>query len=101
MSQAFDDIAQGLHEAIAFSKGLEPGARVHRIVVPEPDVRAIRLSTGLSQDAFAASIGVAVGTLRGWEQKRRRPDGPARVLLALIHQTPALIRESLARHASP
>ncbi len=52
--------------------------------------------TGLSQRAFAKSIGVAVGTLQGWEQGRRRPDGPARVLLALIDKRPRIVQEELA-----
>ena len=40
--------------------------------------------TGLSQAEFARSIGVKKATLLNWEQGRRKPDGPARVLLALI-----------------
>lgn len=95
MSEAFDDIAQGLREAIAFSHGKTDGARIHKIVVAEPDVRAIRAATGLTQADFAASIGVAVGTLRGWEQKRRRPEGPARVLLALIGRNPGLVQSEI------
>ncbi len=67
-----------------------------KLRVPEPDVAAIRARTGLSQTAFARSIGVAVGTLRGWEQGRRRPEGPARVLLALIEKRPSLVQEALS-----
>jgi DNA-binding transcriptional regulator YiaG len=52
------------------------------------DVRAIRLSTtggiAVTQQGFADAIGVPVKTLRNWEQGRRQPTGPARVLLALI-----------------
>jgi putative transcriptional regulator len=100
MSQAFDDIAQGLQEAIAYARGNQAGARTHKIMVPETDVSAIRASTGLTQQDFANSIGVAVGTLRGWEQKRRRPEGPARVLLALIERQPDLVKAHLS-DASP
>lgn len=59
------------------------------------DVAAIRASTGLSQSAFARSIGVAKGTLRNWEQGRRRPTGPAQVLLAMIARKPSLVSELL------
>jgi len=90
---AFDSIRQGLEEAGAFSKGREADARVHEISVPEIDVSEIRARTGLSQAAFARSIGVAKGTLLNWEHGRRRPSGPAQVLLALIARQPTVVRQ--------
>ena len=48
---------------------------------------AIRSKSGLSQRAFAQSIGVAPGTRHGWEQGRRIPAGPAGGLRALIDRT--------------
>ena len=92
---AFESIKQGLTEALTFAEGRESGAVVHRIEVPTVDVAAIRASTGLSQAAFARSIGVAKGTLLGWEHGRRRPTGPAQVLLAMIARKPALVSELL------
>jgi putative transcriptional regulator len=59
------------------------------------DAAAIRSRTGLSQDAFARRIGVAVGTIRNWEQGRRTPQGPARVRLALLDRNPRLVEEPL------
>jgi putative transcriptional regulator len=97
MSKAFDSIAQGLKEAIAYADGAKTGAVEHRIEVPHVDVAAIRARTGLSQAAFARSIGVAKGTLLNWEQGRRRPTGPAQVLLAMIAQQPALVNTMLRR----
>ncbi len=94
MSDAFKSIERGLKEAIAHARGQGP-ATVHEIEVPEPDVRAIRARTGLSQAAFARSIGVARGTLLNWEQRRRRPEGPARVLLALIDKDPQIVQKTL------
>ncbi len=81
-SKAFDSIRQGLSEAMDFAQGKPTGARVHQVEVPEVDVAAIRARTGLSQAQFARSIGVAKGTLLNWEHGRRRPTGPAQVLLA-------------------
>ena len=95
MSKAFDSVMEGLNEALAFAQGKDTGAVVHRIEVPEVDVAAIRARTGLSQAAFARSIGVAKGTLLNWEQGRRRPAGPAQVLLAMIERRPSLVRELL------
>ena len=95
MTEAYDSIRKGLEEALAHAKGKKTGARVHQVDVPEPDVAAIRTRSGLSQAEFARSIGVAVGTVRGWEQGRRRPEGPARVLLALIEKRPSIVQEEL------
>lgn len=96
MGKAFESIAAGLREAIDYAEGKETGAHVRRVEVPAVDVAEIRARTGLSQAAFAHSIGVAKGTLLNWEQGRRRPTGPAQVLLAMIAKKPALVREMLA-----
>src|SRR5262249_26236673 len=96
MSGAAGRIMQGLREAAANAKGTRvPGLRLH---VPDMiDVTAIRRKTGLSQQAFSARIGVSPGTLRNWEQGRRTPDGPARVLLAMLARNPRLVEETLGR----
>lgn len=95
MSDAFRSIEQGLKEALAFARGDRSGAVVHEIEVHTPDVPAIRARTGLSQAEFARSIGVKKATLLNWEQKRRVPDGPARVLLALIEKEPGIVQRVL------
>lgn len=92
---AYESIMQGLNEALDYAQGKETGAVVHRIEVPSVDVAAIRASTGLSQGAFARSIGVAKGTLLNWEHGRRHPTGPAQVLLAMIAKKPSLVSELL------
>lgn len=95
MSETFKSIEQGLKEALSHARG-EAVAIVHEIDVPEPDVQAIRARTGLSQSEFARSIGVKKGTLLNWEQRRRTPDGPAKVLLALIAKDPQIVQRTLA-----
>ncbi|WP_103332829.1 helix-turn-helix domain-containing protein [Pseudotabrizicola formosa] len=94
-SEAFKRIERGLLEAIAHAQGEDTGAIVHHIEVPTPDVRAIRAQTGLSQADFARSIGVKKATLLNWEHNRRKPDGPARVLLALIEKEPGIVQRVL------
>jgi putative transcriptional regulator len=94
MAKIFDDVMEGLQEALAHTRGEKvPGLKVH--VPKELDVAAIRKQTGFSQTAFAETIAVPVGTLRNWEQKRRRPEGPARVLLALLEQNPRVVVDTL------
>lgn len=96
MPLVFESIIRGLKEAEAYLNGHTEGAITHHIEVPTPDVRAIRATTGLSQAEFARSIGVSKGTLLNWEQNRRRPEGPARVLLALIAKDPTIVQRMLA-----
>lgn len=95
MSKAFDKIMAGLEEAQAYLDGAREGYVVHEVETTEPDIKEIRGRTGLSQSAFAASIGVSLGTIRNWEQGRCRPQGPARVLLALIDKRPSIVRSEL------
>lgn len=95
MSEVYDSLMEGLNEALAFARGEKTNVVVHRIEVPSVDVAAIRASTGLSQSAFARSIGVAKGTLLNWEHGRRHPTGPAQVLLAMIARKPSLVSELL------
>jgi len=92
---AYDSIIQGLNEALDHAHGKDIGAHVHQVKVPSVDVTAIRARTGLSQSEFARSIGVAKGTLLNWEHGRRRPTGPAQVLLAMIEKKPSLVSDLL------
>lgn len=95
MSEVCNSLMDGLNEALAFARGEKTNAVVHQIEVPSVDVAAIRARTGLSQSAFARSIGVAKGTLLNWEHARRQPTGPAQVLLAMIAKRPSLVTELL------
>jgi putative transcriptional regulator len=90
-----DSIIQGLIEALVFAQGDDACANIHNFEVPTIDVAKIRARTGLSRGVFARRIGVAKGTLLNWEQGRRRPIGPARVLLTIIDKQPSLMAELL------
>ena len=91
MSKTFEEISAGLGEAIKHAKGKRSQVIVHK---PESiDVKAIRAKTGMSQQRFCATFGIALGTLRHWEQGLRCPRGPARVLLKVVDNDPkAVIR---------
>jgi len=82
-----------LNITVTFLEADNTSARRHHGKIPSVDVTAIRQRTGLSQSDFAASISVPEGTLVNWEQGRRQPSGPAKVLLALLAKKPNLVMQ--------
>lgn len=52
-----------------------------------------RQKTGLSQEKFAAALGISSSTLKSWEQGTRKPSGAAGALLKLLDKHPNLISE--------
>jgi putative transcriptional regulator len=93
--KAFDSIMAGLEDALAYTKGDKARARATPFEARDLDVGKVRGKVGLSQDEFARTFGVSIGTLRNWEQKRVRPDGPARVLLTVIDRDPVSVLKAL------
>lgn len=67
---------------------------------PETEIRALREQFGLSQDKFAHLVGISVGTLRNWEQGRRKPDGPARILLKVAARHPEALLDIAEKQTS-
>jgi putative transcriptional regulator len=61
-----------------------------------PAVRDLRHRARLTQQQFAARLGVPVETIRNWEQGKRMPRGPARALLAVIAHAPDTVFAALA-----
>ncbi len=92
---AFNELLQGVREAGAYLRGDKSVAvRVDRI---EPDsVLAVRAKLGLSQAQFARALGISADTLQNWEQGRRQPTGPARVLLRIAARHPEAVLEAVA-----
>ena len=65
----------------------------------ELDVLAIRQACeryGYGQSTFAGILGVSTRTLQGWEQRRRKPSGPARALLIVIASSPGAYIDAIA-----
>lgn len=90
-------IVQGMREAVAYAQG--EGVEVRETFVQTPaevDVKAIRERLRLSQAAFARQFGFSVGSVRNWEQRHRRPEGPARTLLKVIEIDPEAVLKALS-----
>jgi putative transcriptional regulator len=88
-------ILGSVRQARAILRGESEGELIVH-VPPEFDVRALRRRLGMSQSRFAASFGFGLAAVQNWEQGRRRPEGPARVLLKVIEHDPETVRRALA-----
>jgi putative transcriptional regulator len=64
-----------------------------------PNVKRLRESLGMTQEAFATAYRIPVGTLRDWEQGRKRPDAPARAYLMVIARNPKVVADLLGEAA--
>jgi putative transcriptional regulator len=93
MSKAGASILRGASQALDYAKGKRRGFRIH--VPEEVDVKAIREKLGMTQTEFADAFGFSVSSLRNWEQGRRRPERPIRILLFLIEKEPKLVQKAL------
>jgi len=63
------------------------------------DVAALRRFICLTQEQFAAALGISVHTLRNWEQDRVKPDGPGLALLRIAARHPRIVRENVGSAA--
>ncbi len=90
-------IIASLKEAVAWAEGKDVPVRVTTVEVPTVDVRALRRQLGLSQSEFPTKFGFPPAALKNWEQGRTRPDGPARVLLAVFARHPQAVEDALRK----
>src|ERR1700758_3516475 len=58
-------------------------------------IKALRRSTGLTQEEFCARFRIPLGTLRDWEQGRSEPDKPARAYLMAISGDASAVSRAL------
>jgi putative transcriptional regulator len=90
----FKELLDSVKQGGAIMKGTIKPSRT--FTFPESEVRKIREKYGLSQDKFATMMGISVATLRNWEQGRRKPEGPARVLLRVAATHPDALLNIIA-----
>jgi putative transcriptional regulator len=90
--ELFEQLTSSLREAGQIRRATLKASRVFH-VNPKNDVVKIRGQLGLSQSKFAALLGISADTLQNWEQGRREPTGPAKVLLKIALKNPRLLLE--------
>jgi putative transcriptional regulator len=87
--ELFNELVASVREGGAILRGEAKPSRT--FVVDGPNIKRLRAHYQLSQTKFAALFGISVGTLRNWEQGRRMPEGPARVLLQVAAKHPRAV----------
>lgn len=99
MSNAGKRILRSVRRARAYARGeATKGFVAH--VPEEVDVKGVRETLGLTQEAFALRFGFSLAAVRDWEQRRRRPEQAARVLLLVIAHNPEAVSEALSAVAA-
>jgi putative transcriptional regulator len=91
--ELFEELVESIKEGGRILKGRAKPKRAFKY--DELDVRKIRERLHLSQTKFSALLGISPATLRNWEQSRRKPHGPARVLLRVAEKNPKCVLEAV------
>ena len=89
MSSLFEDLKEGLEEAIAYEKGYGAGSVKTYMILPVKEysgkeIRDIRTKAGMTQSVFASYMGVSIKTVEAWEGGRTHPTGPVFRLLDIL-----------------
>jgi putative transcriptional regulator len=89
----FAELVSSVKEGGAILRGVQEASRTFHF---DPlDIRHIREGYDLTQEQFAAMLGISVRTLRNWEQGRRVPEGPAMVLLRVAAKHPEAVLDAV------
>jgi putative transcriptional regulator len=91
--ELFEELIESIKQGGKILKGRAKPKRAFKY--DELDVKKIRQRLGLSQTKFSALLDISPATLRNWEQSRRKPHGPARVLLRIAEKNPKSVLEAV------
>jgi putative transcriptional regulator len=94
-AETFTELLGSMNEALEHTRGKRD---LRTTTLPRPPapfdgraVKRVRASLKASQAVFAGYLNVSAKLVQAWEAGRRRPDGPALVLLHIAAQQPAVI----------
>ncbi len=87
--ELFNELLESVREGGEILRGQKSASRTFNVEIP--DVQKIRGSYNMTQIDFATMLGVSIDTLQNWEQGRRTPQGPARVLLQIVAKHPDVV----------
>lgn len=91
MNSLFEDLCEGLQEAINYEKGQGRAKATTYVITPvkkysNKEIKSIRNKAGMTQAVFAKYLGVSQKTVEAWELGRTHPTGPACRLLDILEQ---------------
>jgi putative transcriptional regulator len=75
---------------------IKAGGGKRSVVEPRSPIVRARLKAGLTQQQFAALLGVSRRTLEQWEQGRRKPSRAAKTLIKVAELHPEVLRQIAA-----
>lgn len=89
MSSLFDDLKEGLEQAISYEKGVGKAKTKTYMILPvneydNKQIREVRMKAGMTQSVFASYMGVSKKTVEAWECGRTHPTGSALRLLDIL-----------------
>lgn len=91
--ELFAELVASVKEGGAILRDEKTPSRVFQL--DSVDIKSIRADYNLTQEQFAAMLGISVRTLRNWEQGRRIPEGPAMVLLRVAARHPEAVLDTV------
>ena len=93
--RVFGDLLESANEALEHARGRRDLRTTVVPAAPKPmtqrEIRSLRRRFSASQAVFARYCNVSTKLVQAWEAERRRPDGPALLLLRLAQRNPAIL----------
>jgi putative transcriptional regulator len=83
-------------EVVDGVREIKSGGGKRSVVEPRSPIVRARLKAGLTQEQFAALLGVSKRTLEQWEQGRRKPSQAAKTLIKVAELHPEVLRQITA-----
>ena len=90
----FEELLASVKQTTEIARGARTPSRTFEVNAVA--IKELRSRTKLSQQKFAALLGVELSTFRNWEQGRREPTGPAKALLRAIRNDPEHVIKALS-----
>ena len=96
--KVFAELLESANEALEHAQGKRELRTTELPTPPKPvdggGIRRLRTRLKMSQAVFAHYLNVSTKLVQAWEADRRRPDGPALLLVRLVERSPALLLSS-------
>ena len=86
-----DLIISGARTSFTEKELKELGIEIPDVKISAKEIREIRFKVNLSQSVFAKLLNVSLSSVRQWEQGKRTPTGPTKVLLELLKKDPGIL----------